>query len=497
MLNQIMDNTIKYLSHFPKSMRKDNGQFFTSVPTAQFMASLTEVHRSDIKILDAGCGNAMLAAAVIDYILPNENLDKIDLTLFDTDTNIHELLQENLALIEELCRNHNVELSVRFIPENFILHYANIWKDKEYLGEFDIAICNPPYLKIGKDSVESVCMSDIVHGQPNIYFLFMAMSTHLLKQDGQLVFIIPRSWTSGLYFKKFRQYLLTNLNIERLHLFESRDKVFSTESVLQETMILSGKKSPTQDETITISSCQDANDYHNLHRIEVSSSICFPTSDNNYVLIPSDKEDVDTLQLLSKLSAAPKKLGFQFKTGQVVEFRNRENLRYRKGKYTIPLIQACNIINGKVALSVKTDKPQYFLVDESHEKMCIENCNTVILKRFTSKEEQRRLQPAVHLKQSHPEIKYFTTENHVNYLVKADGVLSVCEVYGFYVILSSDIWDRYYRILNGSTQVNSEELNTMPIPDLELLQHIGQTAIHCLKTNNKIDSNDIIRSILA
>ena len=45
----------------------------------------------------------------------------------------------------------------------------------------------------------------------NIYTLFMAMSCHLLKKEGQFVFVTPRSWTSGLYFKRFRKYLLDNL----------------------------------------------------------------------------------------------------------------------------------------------------------------------------------------------------------------------------------------------------------------------------------------------
>lgn len=57
-----------------------------------------------------------------------------------------------------------------------------------------------------------------------------------------MVYIIPRSWTSGAYFKKFRQKFLDEGALEHIHLFVSRDKVFEKESVLQETIIIKAKE---------------------------------------------------------------------------------------------------------------------------------------------------------------------------------------------------------------------------------------------------------------
>ena len=47
------------------------------------------------------------------------------------------------------------------------------------------------------------------------------------------------------------------------------------------------------------------------------------------------------------------------------------------------------------------------------------------------------------------------------------------QVYGLYVIFNSTIYDQYYRILNGSTQVNSTEVNAMPMPTLAELEQLG------------------------
>lgn len=55
-------------------------------------------------------------------------------------------------------------------------------------------------------------------GAPNIYFLFAAMSLFNLKHIGEMVYDIPWSWTSGLYFKRFREYLLSTEKECRLFL---------------------------------------------------------------------------------------------------------------------------------------------------------------------------------------------------------------------------------------------------------------------------------------
>ena len=67
--------------------------------------------------------------------------------------------------------------------------------------------------------------------------------------------------------------------------------------------------------------------------------------------------------------------------------------------------------------------------------------------------------------------------NKINFI---DGIMtdmSECLVYGLYVLFNSTIYDKYYRILNGSTQVNSTEINAMPVPDLDIIQEMGRKII--------------------
>jgi adenine-specific DNA-methyltransferase len=43
-----------------------------------------------------------------------------------------------------------------------------------------------------------------------------------------------------------------------------------------------------------------------------------------------------------------------------------------------------------------------------------------------------------------------------------------------YALFGSLLYDQYYRILNGSTQVNSTEVNTIPVPDRTTIEAMGK-----------------------
>ena len=95
------------------------------------------------------------------------------------------------------------------------------------------------------------------------------MSLFNLKENAEMVYIIPRSWTSGAYFKAFREYFLHYGKLEHIHLFVSRDKVFKQEQVLQETIILKVKKTQVTLATVTLTSSQSNGDFHALTSISL------------------------------------------------------------------------------------------------------------------------------------------------------------------------------------------------------------------------------------
>lgn len=75
------------------------------------------------------------------------------------------------------------------------------------------------------------------------------------------------------------------------------------------------------------------------------------------------------------------------------------------------------------------------------------------------------------------EYENIAIENHLNYVVKENGRMSESELYGLFALFNSSYLDKYYRILNGSTQVNSSEVNTIPLPTLNEIEIIGNQLI--------------------
>ena len=98
------------------------------------------------------------------------------------------------------------------------------------------------------------------------------------------------------------------------------------------------------------------------------------------------------------------------------------------------------------------------------------------MKRFTAKEEHRRLQCGVYIARKHTGYDRISTQNKINFIDGLKG-LSECVVYGLYVLFNSTLYDSYYRILNGSTQVNSTEVNSMPMPPMTSIEAMGKELI--------------------
>ena len=211
LLDYTIQTTNRYIQMMPKSQRKKYGQFFTSKETAVFMAELFDipVAKAELHILDAGAGSGILSVALIERLQAMPQLQSIHLVCYENDCQIIELLQRNL----EWVRHHSsLEIDYEIRKDNYILSQMSEYNGMtgvEFLLKYDIVIGNPPYMKIAKDAPEAKAMPDVCYGAPNLYFLFASMGMFNLIPNGELVYIIPRSWTSGVYFRKFRQKFLS------------------------------------------------------------------------------------------------------------------------------------------------------------------------------------------------------------------------------------------------------------------------------------------------
>jgi len=473
MLETICQKTNEFIAQMPKSLRKEYGQFFTSAETASFMASLFDLSglNKNVSILDAGAGSGILAISIAERTLKQDSSIKVEVVCYENDPHVLPLLRSNLDLMKKKYKN----FSFKVLEENYIVSQRDSFTGNLFAQEskkYDLIIGNPPYKKIPKDAPEALAMPVVCHGAPNLYFLFASMGIFNLKENGQMVYITPRSWTSGAYFENFRKYLIGNTSLERIHLFESRTDVFDKESVLQETMIFKLKKQKKHPSKVVISTTNGNGDFSKISHFNAPyDTVVSPLT--NYVYLPANKDNLEVLKKIGSFENTLPSLGMKMKTGLVVDFRVPELLKSEKSESNVPLFYSRHIKEGRVSFPAGIE---HEFVSNEKQSLLQKNRNYLFVKRFTSKEEKRRLQSGIYLKRKFPGYQFISTQNKINF-IDGEEELSECTVYGLYVLFNSTIYDSYYRILNGSTQVNSTEVNSMPIPNLLQIQEMGRKLI--------------------
>ena len=137
------------------------------------------------------------------------------------------------------------------------------------------------------------------------------------------------------------------------------------------------------------------------------------------------------------------------------------------------------------------DKPQGVFY-QTDQKLFVNNSTKIVLRRFSAKEEPRRITAAV-LPAGAFGTELIALENHLNYLYRSDGVLTNEEAQGIVAFLNSTFVDRYFRITNGNTQVNATELRKLPLPRHEQLTRIGERVV---ELHNKQDFDAIEHIIM-
>lgn len=483
--------------------RKKRGQFFTPTQVSLYMARLFNINNDKIYLLDPGAGTGALTAAFCERLLESSKTVNLTIDVFEIDSNLLPLLKKILTWIKRRMERAGHNVAYNIYKQDFILEnngYFNqdmFWSLDEHIM-YDFVIANPPYYKLGKSTPQSSAMLDLVSGQPNIYSFFMALSASMLKPGGEMVFITPRSFCSGLYYKRFRNWFLENMNIENIHLFESRNGVFNNGEVLQENIIIKAKKNLKPKNKLTISVSQNK-EFTRLQKLRLpTSDVIFRHKKESFIRIPTSFIDVEVLHIVDNWPCTLRDYGLEVSTGPVVPFRAKEFLipEVIKSPKSVPLLWMHNIDEMRVVWPLsRNNKPEAIKLCSESMPILLPVRNYVLLKRFSSKEQRRRLYAAVFLENEFP-YDLVGIENHVNYIHSSKRNLTAQEALGIAALLNSKIIDNYFRSLNGNTQVNATEIRELPLPEIEAVEEIGRVVYKFLDREKEINVDEIISSVI-
>jgi len=393
--------------------------------------------------------------------------------LFENDPKLIPLLEKTMISCKMALRDAGHEMSFVIRVEDFIpvkRTYSLFGATEE--ASFHLAILNPPYFKVRKESEHARVMGHVVHGQPNIYAFFMAVVADLLRKGGEMVAITPRSYFNGPYFKRFRKWFFDRMTARQIHIFESRTAAFQEEEVLQENVILFAEKDGKPKDVLITSSTGRDFQHADRHALEYPKVIEDSTGDH-LVRVATSRFEQEIVQAVDCLRHRFRELPFEVSTGPVVTFRSRQFLRWARSHDTAPLLWMHNVRPFVTRFPARNGKPMHILVREQSNRILLPAKRYVLLKRFTAKEERRRLVAGiVEAKDSYS--PFLGLENHLNYVYRPSGELSKTEALGLAGLFNSALIDRYFRAISGNTQVNAAEIRTMPVPPLEAIREIGK-----------------------
>lgn len=459
--------------------RKTHGLYLTPPQVAGFMAAMISP-RETLRLLDPAAGAGILLCAVIEQLSACPNPPHlVEIVAYEIDPNLAVCLAEILDYLTTWAAGEGMTIKATIRRADFILSEAVALR--YHTGDcFDAVIANPPYFKIGKDDPRAVAACDVVHGQPNIYGLFMAVSAAMLRQGGDLVFLTPRSFASGPYFQRFRKRFFSMVRPLRTHVFASRRDAFSRDAVLQENVILHAIRddewtSHPAGQPFTISSSEGMGDLDKATEWPAALADVIDTNNLTRAFrLPASLEDEEILRCVDRWTGSLHDYGLDISTGPVVPFRATDFLAEQASSITVPLLWLNHVRAMNIQWPSACRKPQYIKHKTDSRRLLVPNRTYVLLRRFSSKEEHRRMTAAPLLAGQIP-AAMIGLENHLNYIHRPDGVVTEDEAFGLAALLNSALMDGYFRCINGNTQVSATELRAMPVPPLSAIVQLGQS----------------------
>lgn len=445
-------------------LRSELGQYMTPSGIAEFMASLFSYH-GRAKLLDAGAGVGSLTSAFFKQALREEI--SVDAETWEIDDTLSGYLKNTL---DEYVQLGQGKFKTRIHTSDFI-------EDATFLIQFDTdnrythAILNPPYKKISANSKHRKLLQLAGIETVNLYTAFVALTVLLMAKGGEIVAIIPRSFCNGSYYRPFRNLILKTCSIRQLHLFESRTQAFQDDEVLQENVIIHLIKGEPQG-PVTVSTSHDAKFLDYQQTVFAADAIVKPNDVDQFIHIPTTTGQTNTPLLCTHTL---RDIELEVCTGPVVDFRLKEYWRDAPGNDTVPLLYPHHFSDGALCWPKPHKKPNALQFTSGVSKWLMPRGHYVLVKRFSSKEERRRL-VAYHLPYEALDAAYIGFENHWNVFHISKHGMDEDTAQGLSTFLNSTVLDEHFRVFSGHTQVNATDLRNMRYPSREQLRKLGQRA---------------------
>lgn len=488
MLNLAVRNTGKLIREKSKSQNIRLGRLFTKKDTARLMADMLVIDnkKTAYTILDPGAGTGILSAAAVEQVCKNApECKQIFLTCYENNPVYLPMLEDNLERIRKKAKHdYDVKLFVTIYPENYLTdakkHYTvtffDIIEDK-----YDIVICNPPTELCEKNSEDAEGVGGISQLKLSRAFLFAKLAATHVEEGGQLVIMLPTTYSSAAALAPIRKEINESLSVSGIHLFVGKQKNEKRAIPLKKSFIISYSKIPTPELIHITTSYDNGKDVTPLPALPYG----FVVAENGGALtLPKSVEDTRIVQYISSFPETLSSLGLKMSTGLIVDSKCEGLLFSEPIKGTVPLLRTATLKGGKVEFPQPLKRQYIAPVSPS---LVQRNKNIILIKRVPAKSDERFVNAGVHLA-SNIQSKFISTHNKLNFIdtKSKHDEMSARLAYGIFTLLNSTIYDRYISIISKSKQINSKEMRDLPMPPRNLIENMGMRLISSRQTSVEI-----------
>lgn len=330
---------------------------------------------------------------------------------------------------------------------------------------FDLVIGNPPYGRIGRRVPENMARASgraYNGGHTNFYSLFLLKALDALRPGGMLIFILPTSFIAGPYFVGLRQEVLARASVVRLDLHEDRENLFV--GAVQDVCVLvlhrHGASRRAGNYEIGLIDGRGVR--------QGLGSLKTPRAGEPWTIpVASGRRQQNSLANGGSRHFTVADYGYRLRVGKVVPTREREFLRTRSSKNSLPLIWASAVRpDGSFSATGGefSDNPLWFC-PPTKDPAYVTTSAAVLVQRTSNRDQQRRLNAAVvsaKFRAEHP--SGFVAENHV-IVIEATRKRPRVSPRCLAAILNASVTNERFAAVSGSFSVSARLLSRLALPD--------------------------------
>mgnify|MGYP000400963465 CR=1 FL=1 len=444
------------------STKTKYAQYFTEGVIAQAMSKRLTLSGDTLRIGDHGAGSGVLGATTLVQLMSRHGRGALNLGAYEIDESLYAAFFDSMAIVEQFACDSVSRLPTYTLSGDFTTTDLEVIKKRQ--NTLNGAVINPPYQKLNQSTDVAQFMKKHFVSVPNMYALFVVLTIDMLKDGGEMVAILPRSFMSGAYFKLFRRWLRQQGSIDWFHRYKSRSNAFRGDNVLQENILLKFVKGKPQAEQVEVSVSSGPED-KNCSCMTVKAIEIFSGNECGHMTLPCSLEELNSLTENSALPLDFDDLGLTVTTGKLEDFRYRDALRYSASDRSLPVVYAQHWTSGEqqLAWSENIVKPCYAKATDDITKRTLERGNYVLVKRISANGDSNRCHSIALLEDANLPGDEWLIDNHVQVISSKNG-LSKEQALRIQRHLSSHVVENVLRTKSGTTQLNKDDLRAIRFP---------------------------------